>query len=151
MEIAFRIGNYESEQKINIDCEFSDISHLFKKDETGYSLEIESKTYQVIKGYAINSFRVYHVNDKVMSVYCGFGDERKNELIYRILNDRHSGAVRKGGTWPNFKRLSSSYFMIVFESLHGYSKDLITKIAQLVYIAVLKGVITFDWNGTKSL
>lgn len=151
MEIAFRIGNHESVHKINIDCDFSDISHLFKKNDTGYSLEIENKTYQVNKGYAINSFRVYHMNDKVMSVYCGFGDERKNELTYRILNDRHSSAVRKGGTWPNFKRLSSPYFMVVFESLHDYPKNLITKIAQLVYIAVKKGLITFDWNGTKSL
>ena len=51
----------------------------------------------------------------------------------------------------SYRKVSSPYFLIIHEQKGSISIEIITKISQFVYVAVLKGLVSFDWNGTKSL
>ena len=150
MEIAFRIGNRQQEQKIIIDKLSLELTSVIKDVETGYTIECEGNTYLIAKGYAINSFEVFLGSDKIMCVYCGFGNDKKNELTYNILRDRHSCTVKKG-CQPSFKMASSPYFIITYKYQKDFPKDLITYISKTIYISVLNKKINYDWNGTKSI
>lgn len=150
MEIAFRIGNRQQEQKIIIDKLSLELTSVIKDVETGYTIEYEGNKYLIAKGYAINSFEVFWGSDKIMCVYCGFGNDKKNELTYNILRDRHSSTVKKG-CQPSFKMASSPYFIIIYKYQKDFPEDLITYISKTIYISVLNKEINFDWNGTKSI
>ena len=150
MEIAFRIGNRAQELKYVLDESFIDKSSIINEVDTGYSLNYNDNTYRIVKGYAINSFEVFLGSHKIMCIYCGFGNDKKNELTYNILRDRHSSTVKKG-CQPSFKMASSPYFIIIYKYQKDFPEDLITYISKTIYISVLNKEINFDWNGTKSI
>lgn len=150
MEIAFRIGNKGQEQKIILDDLSFEKTSIIKEGETGYIIEYNGSTYHITKGYAINSFDIYGENEKIMCIYCGFGNDKKNELTYNILRGMHSSAARKGFQ-PIFKKASSPYFMIIYKYQKNFPTDLTTNISKMIYKSVLNNKILFDWNGTKSI
>ena len=61
----------------------------------------------------------------VSEIYCGFGDNAKNELIIK-----HLESLATGGRYPNMPQ--ADYFLVIMRHLYLTEKE-VTEISQLFY------------------
>lgn len=130
-----------------------DLNTQVKLINNDYLLELDDTTYTIKEGKLKNSFEIFLGNDKIVKLFCGFGNERDNSCMYNYLSNYIGYTVRKdpGKDLPNpiHHKFSSNYFFYIQEINRTKAIDIITKISQIVYIAAQRGAINFDRNGIK--
>lgn len=155
MNIVYRIGKWGKEMQFDTDTFSPEISKCIIESDSVYRFELDDEIFIVSKGRVTNSFQITQDEKTIATIFCGFGNERKNEETYIQMTGAFGFTVRKdiNRNKPklSYRKVSSPYFLIIHEQKGSISLEIITKISQFVYVAVLKGLVSFDWNGTKSL
>ena len=133
MQIRFQI-NYHP--KGNQFFETEDLRNasfdVFKKVGYAYEFNVNSKVFTIERVDAIfDMFSIKKDDYPVSEIYCGFGDNAKNELIIK-----HLESLATGGRYPNYSPLfhmpQADYFLVIMRHLYLTEKE-VTEISQLFY------------------
>ena len=137
MRIRFQIG-YRSRSNQFFDTEdFKGVSFdMFKRIGRIYEVNVNDKVLTIEKVDAIFDMYYIKIDDFCISkIYCGFGDNVKNERIIKHLESLATGG-RYPGLSPLFHMPKADYFLIVMMHLHLTEKE-ITDLSQKFYVGLL--------------
>jgi hypothetical protein len=133
MQIRFQI-NYKPKGNQFFDTDdLKDASFdVFKKVGFAYEFNMNNKLFTIERVDAVfDMFSIKLDNYPVSEIYCGFGDNAKNERIIKHLESQATGG-RYQCYSPLFHMPQADYFLVIMRHLYLTEKD-VTEISQLFY------------------
>lgn len=137
MQIRFQI-NYNPKGNQFFETEdFKNASFdVFKKVRFTYEFNVNNKVFTIERVDAVfDMFSIKQDDYPVSEIYCGMGDNVKNERIINHLKKQATGG-RYPCSSPLFHMPHTDYFLVVMKHLYLTEKE-ITKISQLFYAGLL--------------
>lgn len=141
MQIRFQI-NYRPKGNQFFETEdFKNASFdVFKKVGFAYEFNVNNKVFTIErKDAAFDMFSIKQDIYPESEIYCGFGDNVKNERIIKHLKSLATGG-RYPFSSPLFHMPQADYFLVVMK-YHYLTEKEATKISQLFYSGLLYKII----------